>query len=70
MKDTNKKFDKILDVLEFIYHRHHGAYETSFILYEVIKIIYYIAKCDETSATKCYTTINQIKNMINRCDLL
>ena len=68
--ETERKFNKIMDILEFIYNRHHGAYEISFILYEVIKIIYYIEKCDETSATKCFTTINQIKNMINRSDLL
>lgn len=34
---------------------------------EILKLI---EDCDETSATKCFTCVNQIKDLINRSNLL
>lgn len=36
----------------------------------VIDILKEIEMCDETSATKCFTCVNEIKDLINRSNLL
>lgn len=76
---TNMKFDNLIrvlyNVIHFLYEtrdvsNYHYITDYVILLQKTARIIDKINDCDETSATKCFTCVNEIKDLINRSNLL
>ena len=71
---TNMKFDNLTKILYriMIINRKYNLIDCDdfIIMQKTVRILDKINKCDETSATKCFTCVNEIKDLINRSNLL